>query len=102
MDGAQPGDGMKNLYVLCLMTQTKTHWELAAVQALPTMPIRELEAVAAALRHLGRALEAAEAGCELAEGLALDPSAREACEASAAARKAAAAALQCSADGGAP
>lgn len=32
-----------------------------AVQALPTMPIRELEAVAAALRHLGRALEAAEA-----------------------------------------
>ncbi len=31
-----------------------------AVQALPTMPIRELEAVAAALRHLGGALEAAE------------------------------------------
>jgi two-component system sensor histidine kinase UhpB len=32
-----------------------------AVQALPTMPIRELEAVAAALRHLGAALESAEA-----------------------------------------
>lgn len=32
-----------------------------AVQALPTMPIRELEAVAGALRHLGGALDAAEA-----------------------------------------
>lgn len=31
-----------------------------AVLSLPTMPIRELEAVAAALRHLGGALEAAE------------------------------------------
>lgn len=31
-----------------------------AVQALPAMPIRELEAVAAALRHLGAALESAE------------------------------------------
>ena len=32
-----------------------------AVQALPTMPIHELEVVAAALRHLGSALDAAEA-----------------------------------------
>ena len=32
-----------------------------AVQTLPTMPIRELEAVAAALRHLGRALDSADA-----------------------------------------
>ncbi len=32
-----------------------------AVQALPTMPVGELEALAAALRHLGGALDAAEA-----------------------------------------
>lgn len=32
-----------------------------AVQALPTMPIHELEVVAAALRHLGTALDTAEA-----------------------------------------
>ena len=32
-----------------------------AIQALPTMPIRELEAVAGALRHLGRALDRADA-----------------------------------------
>jgi two-component system sensor histidine kinase UhpB len=32
-----------------------------AVQALPTMPVRELEAVAGALRHLGAALDLAEA-----------------------------------------
>jgi len=32
-----------------------------AVQALPVMPVRELEALASALRHLGRALDAAQA-----------------------------------------
>ena len=32
-----------------------------AVRSLPTMPIRELEAVALALRHLGNAIESAEA-----------------------------------------
>ncbi len=32
-----------------------------AIQTLPTMPIRELEAVAGALRHLGRALDRADA-----------------------------------------
>jgi hypothetical protein len=53
-------------------------------------------------REAQTALEAAEAGCEMAEALALDPRAREACEASAAARKAADIALKCSADGGAP
>lgn len=36
-----------------------------AVSALPPMPIRELESVAAALRHLGAALAAAEAGRRL-------------------------------------
>lgn len=33
-----------------------------SVQALPTMPVQELETLAAALRHLGAALEEAEAG----------------------------------------
>lgn len=33
-----------------------------SVQALPTMPVQELETLAAALRHLGVALEAAESG----------------------------------------
>ena len=36
------------------------HQGPAAVQALPAMPVRELDAVAAALRHLGAALDAAE------------------------------------------
>lgn len=37
------------------------HDDLRAVQALPTMPVREMDAVAGALRHLGHALDAAQA-----------------------------------------
>ncbi len=41
------------------------HGDLAPLRALPAMPIRELDAIAAALRHLAGALEQAEAARRL-------------------------------------
>ena len=46
--------------LLAAITGIENH-DLKRVQALPTMPVRELEAVAASLRHLAGALDAAQA-----------------------------------------
>ena len=46
--------------LLAAITGIENH-DLQRVQALPTMPVRELEAVAASLRHLAGALDAAQA-----------------------------------------
>ena len=47
--------------MLAAIRSIEGHDDLQAVQALPTMPVRELEAVASALRHLAAALDAARA-----------------------------------------